>query len=400
MIRPMALDGIVLDLDGTLVDTNGTHVEAWRRVLADHGYVIAPDRIFDEVGKGGDKLVPSLLGREADRKDGDSLRKAQPKAFAELARRKGLKVFPRVPELLKEFRRRGLKMVLATSSNGEQLNTTLEVSGLRLRELVDAVVGADDAEQSKPAPDIVAAAVKKLDMSPAQCAMLGDTPYDGESSKHAGVVCLGLLCGGHEPTTLLEAGARATFKDPADLLARLDDALRIASPGPAHLTQATLEGLMRQALDVARQGLAAGELPIGCVLARGDGSVVARGHNELNASQDKTAHAEMVTFRRAAGRVPTDARDLILVSTLEPCVMCLGASMEAAVDTIVYGLKAPADSGTGRVKPPQSPESQMPRVVGDVLAKDSRALFEEWMGKPGEKNPKQVALVEQLLRMT
>src|SRR5687767_3362951 len=67
MIRPMALDGIVLDLDGTLVDTNGTHVEAWRRVLADHGYVIAPDRIFDEVGKGGDKLVPSLLGRAADR---------------------------------------------------------------------------------------------------------------------------------------------------------------------------------------------------------------------------------------------------------------------------------------------------------------------------------------------
>src|SRR5688500_9124338 len=116
MIPPMALDGIVLDLDGTLVDTNGTHVEAWRRVLADHGYVIAPDPTFDEVGQGGDKLVLSLLGREADRTDAESLRKAQPKAFAELARRNGLKVFARVPELLKEFRRRGLKSVLATSN--------------------------------------------------------------------------------------------------------------------------------------------------------------------------------------------------------------------------------------------------------------------------------------------
>src|SRR3954447_15917944 len=106
----------------------------------------------------------------------------------------------------------------------------------------------------------------------------------------------------------------------------------------------------------------------------------------------------MVTFAHAAGKVPTDARDLILVSTLEPCVMCLGASMEAAVDTIVYGLKAPADSGTGRVSPPESPESQMPRIVGNVLARESRALFEEWVKKPGN-NPQQVKFVKQLLSL-
>src|SRR5688572_11797909 len=107
----------------------------------------------------------------------------------------------------------------------------------------------------------------------------------------------------------------------------------------------------------------------------------------------------MVTFRRAAGRVPTDARDLILVSTLEPCVMCLGASMESAVDTIVYALRAPADSGTGRVAPPQSPESQMPRIVPDVMAGESRALFEEWLALP-DRNPKQVEFVRQLLALT
>lgn len=103
---------------------------------------------------------------------------------------------------------------------------------------------------------------------------------------------------------------------------------------------------MREALTVAEAGMDAGEAPIGAVIARGDGSVVAAGYNRLNKTRNKTAHAEMVAFADAAGKVPLDARDLLLVSTLEPCVMCTGAAMEAAVDTIVYALKAPADSGT------------------------------------------------------
>ena len=156
---------------------------------------------------------------------------------------------------------------------------------------------------------------------------------------------------------------------------------------------------MNDALGAARDGMAAGEVPIGCVLARGDGSVVARGFNELNRTGNPTAHAEMVTFARAAGKTSPDAKDLVLVSTLEPCVMCLGAAMESAVDTVVYALRAPADSGTGRVAPPQSPESQMPRIVPNVLADESRKLFEEWLKLPG-RNPKQVAFVKQLLELT
>lgn len=158
-----------------------------------------------------------------------------------------------------------------------------------------------------------------------------------------------------------------------------------------------IESLMRDALDVAREGLAAGEAPIGCVLARGDGSVVTRAFNEMNRTQCKIAHAEIVAFNRAAGRVPMDARDLILVSTLEPCVMCTGAAMEAAVDTIVFGLRAPADSGTGRVAPPQSPESTMPKIVGDVLAAESRRLFEQWLEQNGDTP--QAAYVKQLLTL-
>jgi HAD superfamily hydrolase (TIGR01509 family) len=395
----MALDAVIFDLDGTLVDTNRLHIEAWQQVMQSHGYHVAEDRVFVEIGKGGDNLVPDLLGKEADERDGETMRAEQPKAYAKLANERGIKVFPGARELIKALRDRGLKTVLATSSGKAQLETTEKASGLEITQLVDEVANADDADKSKPFPDIVTAAAKKLKVSPAQCAMIGDTPHDAEAAKNAGVVLLGVTCGGHDPRTLLQSGARATFRDPQEILDRLDAALRVASPGKAHLTQDFLEDLMRRALAVAEEASNAGEAPIGALLAHGDGAVIATGFNELNRTQNPAAHAEMVTFAKAAGKFDPDARDLLLFSTLEPCVMCTGAAMECAVDTIVYALKAPADAGTDRVRPPESPESNMPRIVGDVLADQSRALFEMWLKRPGN-NPRQVKFVEQLLALT
>jgi HAD superfamily hydrolase (TIGR01509 family) len=343
--------------------------------------------------------VPSILGHDADKQDGEKLRKAQPEEFEKLARETGLAVFPGDRDLIEALRGRGIKTVLATSSGKKQLSVAEQASGFEVSKLVDLIVNSDDIQTSKPAPDLVATAVKKLGMSAAQCAMLGDTPYDAESSKHAGVVCLGVTCGGRPAVDLFKAGARAVYRDPADVLAHLDQALTTASPASAHPTQDFLEKLMREALSAAQEGMDDGEVPIGSVLAHGDGRIIARGYNQLNRAQDKTAHAEMVTFDRARGKYSPDARDLILVSTLEPCVMCLGASMEAGIDMIVYGLKAPADSGTGRVAPPQTPDTGMPRIVGDILAARSRALFEQWMKKPGN-NPEQVRFVKQLLEIT
>jgi HAD superfamily hydrolase (TIGR01509 family) len=395
----MALDGFIFDFDGTLIDSNETHVQAWQRAFARHGYTVALDRIRVEVGKGGDTLVPAILGGDLDKKDGDKLRDAEPEEFAKLAEVQGLPVFPGAQALLQELRRRKIKTVLATSSRKKQLSLSERISGLPISKLVDEITNADDIETSKPAPDLVSAAVQKLGMTPAQCAMLGDTQWDAQACKHAGVVCLGLTCGGRPAAELFKAGARYVWRDPADVLTHLDEAIAIASPGPAHLTQKVLEELMSEALAAARDGMAHGEAPIGAILARGDGTVIARGYNELNRTGDKTAHAEMITFAHARGKVPPGAKDLILVSTLEPCVMCLGASMEACVDTILYGLRAPADSGTGRVRPPESPDTGMPRIVGDILPRESRSLFEEWLKKPSQ-NPDQVKFVEQLLALT
>ncbi len=394
----MALDGLIFDLDGTLVDTNPLHIEAWRRVFERAGYRVGADRIAVEVGKGGDQLVPALFGDEADRRDGQRLREAHPKEFTGLAEERGIKPFKQAVELVRAARERGLKVALATSSGQDHLRTIERHAKLELAPMFDQLVTSDDIENSKPAPDMVSAGVEKLGLSPAQCALVGDTVWDAQACRHAGVACVGVATGGeaHSADRLRGAGARVVYRDPADLHQHLDDALRTCSPGAAHLTREVLEKLMREALAVARDGMGAGEAPIGCVVARGDATAIARAHNEQNRSGNKTAHAEIVAFARAAGKVPMDAKDLILVSTLEPCVMCTGAAMEAGVDTVVYALRAPADSGTGRVSPPVSPESQMPRIVGDVLAGESRALLEEFLARgPREEQAK---YVRQLLR--
>jgi HAD superfamily hydrolase (TIGR01509 family) len=392
------LSALLFDLDGTLVDSNGHHVESWVRAFARFGYRVEADRIGPEIGKGGDQLVPDVLGPTAEKRDGERLRAAVGEEYTRLTKERPLRLFDGAVELLQELRRRGVRTALATSSAEEHLEATFASAGLDLREHVDVVVHKGDVERSKPAPDVVAVAVRKLGCSAAECAIVGDTPHDIVAARRAGVVGLGVLCGGlNDERTLIAAGARRVWRDPAQLLAELDEALRVASPTRARLTHALLASLMREALTVAEDGVAAGEAPIGCVIADGDGRVIARGYNGMNRTQNKTAHAEIVAFADAAGRVPLDAADLILVSTLEPCVMCTGAAMVAAVDTIVYGLVAPADAGTGRVRPPESPESQMPRIVGGVLAAESRAQFERWLS--AHRGEPQAAYVEQLLSL-
>ena len=390
------LSALIFDLDGTLVDSNLLHTEAWVRGFARLGYRIDADRVRPEMGKGGDNLVPSVLGPTAEERDGEALRAAVKEEYGKVTAERGVHVFDGAIELLKAVRERGLKTVLATSSSEDDLGHTFAAAGVDLREHVDAVVSKSDVERSKPRPDVVLAAVGKLGLSPAECAMVGDTAFDALAAKRAGVVTLGLLGGRTtDAQTLLAAGARRVYADAADLLARLDEAVQAASPTRVRLTADVLERLMGEALAAAEEGLAAGEAPIGCAIADSDGRVVARGFNEMNRTQNKTAHAEIVTFAKAAGKLPLDARDFVLASTLEPCVMCTGAAMAAAVDTIVYGLQAPADSGTGRVRPPASPESQMPRIVGDVCAAESRRLFERWLAANG--GTPQAAYVEQLL---
>jgi HAD superfamily hydrolase (TIGR01509 family) len=224
---------MIFDIDGTLVDTNPAHVEAWHRAFQRFGHEVPVQRIIPEIGKGGDKLVPSVLGQQAEERHGEALRKAQKEEFLAIAKREHFRVFPGVPELFRALRERRIRTALATSSDDKHLDATLASAGIDLRKLVDVVVTKSDAPSSKPAPDLIVAALEELNLPPGQCAMVGDTVYDGQACQAAGIVFLGVLSGGSTETALLEAGARAVWRDVAHLLADLDRALEIASLAPA-----------------------------------------------------------------------------------------------------------------------------------------------------------------------
>ena len=217
----MAARAYILDVDGTIVDSNAAHVEAWQRAFAKHGHRVEAGRISIEIGKGGDKLVPAILGEAAEDREGESLRKAQTEAFLRIAASRKLSPFPGARELVAELRRRGIRTAIATSSGSDHLEALGRSAGLDLTHLTDELVTADDIEESKPAPDLVVAAVQKLGLPAAGCVMVGDTPWDARAAVAAGVACIGVRSGGNDTATLLGAGAREVREDLADVLAHL-----------------------------------------------------------------------------------------------------------------------------------------------------------------------------------
>ncbi len=397
----MAVSGVLLDLDGTLIASNQTHVEAWGRSLHEHGYGVAPDRIALEVGKGGDHLVGDLLGRSAEEKHGDALRESEGRWFSVLALKSGLQVAPDAVDLIAALKKRGIVTALATSSKPEHLDVAERASGVRWRALVDHVVSASDVAASKPSPDIVHAALHKMKLTAAQCAMLGDTRWDAIAARRAGVTAIGLTYGGKDATTLYRAGARVVYGDTAELSRRLDAALEIASPATLTLDRRSRSSCARrspQRKTAWRAVRSPSDASSRAVTGRSScvGTTASTRRATWRATQ---RHAEIDAFDAASGKLEPGARDTILVSTLEPCVMCTGAAMQTAVDLIVYGVPAPEDGGTRRVTPPDSDESQVPRAVGPILPGESRTLFERWLASP-DHNRQQEPYVRKLLQLT
>ena len=230
----MTVEAVIFDMDGTLVDTNRAHVEAWWRAFERCGFSVPVAHIAREIGKGGDMLVPAVLGEAVDKEHGDALREYNGQEFLQIAAYERFAVFPEVSQLMQTLRERGLKVALATSAKKEFLEAIEKSAEVDIQSMVDLVVTANDAQRSKPAPDLIEATITKLDIDAAQCVMVGDTPHDAEACKRAGVVCFGVLTGGHTRETLLNAGAQAVWNDVADLLAHLDDALELVALSATH----------------------------------------------------------------------------------------------------------------------------------------------------------------------
>ena len=382
----MSLQALLFDLDGTLIDTNLIHARAFARAFEQHGYRVAVDRIAIEIGKGGDLLVGAILGASANQKDGDAIRDAWEKNYLEAIKSEPIPVFDGALAIIEKAKQHGLKVALATSGESSVMDAVEASCGVAWRELFPTVVTSSDAQTSKPAPDIVSAASQKLGVPPLGCAFIGDTIYDARACREAGVACFCVGDGQHDAADLREAGARAVYGSLAELNANFDAAMKIASPGSVRWSDAKIEELMNAALEAARKGMKAGEVPIGAVIADGTGSIVARGWNGNHRTDSRVAHAEMMALANSAGELDLDDRGAILVTTLEPCVMCAGAAMEAGIESVIYGLKAPFNGGVSRVSGVRDAGSQMPRFLGGVLPDQSRDLLQQWLDSNANSN--------------
>jgi HAD superfamily hydrolase (TIGR01509 family) len=211
--RPAA----VLDLDGTLVDTNYHHALSWYRAFRRCEITIPVWRLHRHVGMGGDKFVAAVAGDEVEGRYGDELRETWEQLFDEVID----EVAPLggVRDLVIALKERGHEVVLASSSVEKHFDHFVAV--LEIRDHVDGWTTKDDVEASKPEPDLVQAAMEKVNGD--RAVMLGDTPWDVEAARKVGVETVCLITGGFSEQELLEAGAAAVFESLDELRAHLDE---------------------------------------------------------------------------------------------------------------------------------------------------------------------------------
>jgi HAD superfamily hydrolase (TIGR01549 family) len=206
----------ILDIDGTLVDTNYQHAIAWYRAFLQSGKVLPIWRIHRHVGMGGDQLVASLAGEEFDAEHGDDVRAAEKVLYMALIEE--VRPFADARALLEHLKSRGHAVVLASSAKPDEVEHYLDL--LTARDLADDWTHAGDVEKTKPEPDLVAAAVEKA--GGGEAVMVGDSTWDCEAAKRAGLETVAVLTGGFSEAELREAGATAVFPSLSELLSGLD----------------------------------------------------------------------------------------------------------------------------------------------------------------------------------
>jgi HAD superfamily hydrolase (TIGR01509 family) len=218
---------VIFDVDGTLIDSVDLHARAWQDAFRDYGHEVSFDDIRSQIGKGGNQLMPVFLSKEELDAKGDELEKHRGQVLKERYLPQ-ITSFAGVSDLLQRLQADGVRIALASSAKADELQVYKQAADID--DLLDAETSSDDAEASKPDPDIFIAAMRHLGgISPDQAIVVGDTPYDAEAAGKAGLRTIGLLCGGWSETDLKKAGCIATYKDPADLLAQYDTSPLAAS---------------------------------------------------------------------------------------------------------------------------------------------------------------------------
>lgn len=216
---------VLFDVDGTLVDSNDAHARAWVDAFAEAGVQVDFARVRRCIGMGGDKLIPAVSDLTEESPEGQRISKRRSEIFT-TKHLPTLQAFPGARELVAAIKDLGLLAVAASSAKKDELKPLLAIAGAE--SLMDAATSSDDAEESKPDPDILHAALERAKARPEEAVMIGDTPYDIEAARRAGVPVIAFRCGGWGDAEL--KGAEAIYDGPADLLANLDRSLLSSHP--------------------------------------------------------------------------------------------------------------------------------------------------------------------------
>ena len=211
----------IFDVDGTLVDSNDAHADAWADAFAEHGVKIDRALVRRCIGMGGDKLMPRVSGIQEESAAGQRISSRRAEIF-KTRYLQTVRAFPRVPDLLARLKNEGLTLAVATSARRSELGALLEKTGAE--RFFDAFTSSDDADESKPDPDIVTAALQKGHCDRLSSVMIGDTPYDIEAAHRAGVRAIAVRSGGWDTPDL--RGAVDVFEDVAEMLAAFDTRMR------------------------------------------------------------------------------------------------------------------------------------------------------------------------------
>jgi HAD superfamily hydrolase (TIGR01509 family) len=212
----MEIKAAIFDVDGTIIDSNDAHVAAWDEAFRHFGKEFSGEKLRENIGKGADKYLPEFLNREELNTLGDKIDKYRSEVFKNKYR-PHLQPFPKVRELFERIRSDGKRIALASSGKKSDVKVMKEIA--RIQDLVDCEITADDADESKPAPDIFESTLQKLGDLPASSVIaIGDTPFDAKAAKKVGIATVGVLCGGFSADELRAAGVIASYRDPADLL--------------------------------------------------------------------------------------------------------------------------------------------------------------------------------------
>jgi HAD superfamily hydrolase (TIGR01509 family) len=214
---------VILDVDGTIVDSAYHHALAWYRAFRSEGIIIPLWRIHRHIGMGGDQLIPAVASEELADARGDAVRRAEGDAYAALIDE--VEPLEGANELLRDLKRRGHAVVLSSSAKQEELDHYLDL--LDARDVVDAWTSSTDVDRTKPAPDLVRVALDRAGACAA--VMIGDSVWDCEAAKRAGIPSIGLLTGGFCGSELREAGARAVFESLPALRREIDVVQGLAS---------------------------------------------------------------------------------------------------------------------------------------------------------------------------